>query len=422
MKLSPFDHPYMADPASVWRDLLDGPDPVVYAEDLGLWLIFRLEHVRAALADADTFANAATLAPIYDMDPEALSIVLQIDAPPTTAAADAPVHTRTRAALRAIFANTPDRVEERYGPIVRRRVRQLVDPPHGIAGRAGQTVDLMAELAEVLPLLVICDLLGVPEGDIPQIKAWSDGQIALVWGNPEPAEQVRLARALRDFWRYCQRLVRSWTENRRWAHTDDDNVIVRALRLRGDNDETLTVDEIASVAFNLLVAGHETTAGLIGHALHHVLRDRALWARTQTSPLTVTSVVEETLRIGPPIDGWLRLTTREVIFDRVIIPPGSRCLLLLGATGHDTTAAGFEHPEVFDTERPFNGRDRLAFGAGPHFCIGAALARLEARIALTRLGQQAPGITLAGNTIAYRPNAAFRKPTDVSVVIPEGEL
>lgn len=101
MRLNPFAGVYLTDPASMWRRILDDPYGVHYAEDLGLWLISRHADVRRALADVATFGNAVTLAPVYEVCPEAMSVIMQIDAPPTTAAADPPVHPRTRRALRA---------------------------------------------------------------------------------------------------------------------------------------------------------------------------------------------------------------------------------------------------------------------------------------------------------------------------------
>ncbi|MGW3856924.1 hypothetical protein [Micromonospora arida] len=148
MRLNPFAGLYLTDPASMWRRILDDPDGVHYAEDLGLWLISRHAHVRRALADATTFANALTLAPVYEVCPSALNVIMQIDAPPTTAAADAPAHPRTRRALRATFANTAERVEAEYGAIIRRRVDQLVSR---LAARQGDQVDLIPEFATELP-------------------------------------------------------------------------------------------------------------------------------------------------------------------------------------------------------------------------------------------------------------------------------
>lgn len=178
MRLNPFTGAYLKNPASVWRELLDSTGSVHYAEDLDLWLITRYADVRQALGDADTYRNALTLAPVYPVHPDAMEIVMKIDAPPTTAAADAPTHPRTRRALRATFANTATRVQHRYGGIVRRRVDELVSR---LSSRPGGTVDLVADFAVELPLLVVVDILGVPQGDVPQIKSWADGQIAIRW-------------------------------------------------------------------------------------------------------------------------------------------------------------------------------------------------------------------------------------------------
>ena len=408
MELSPFAGTYLTDPAAVWRDLLDRPESVHYADDLGMWLITRHADVRQAFGDPDSFGNALTLAPVYEMCPEALSVVMRLDVPATTAAADSPVHTRTRRALRATFANTAIRVADQYGGIVRRRVDELVS---GIAGRRGEVVDLIPEFAAVLPLLVVVDILGVPERDVPRIRSWADGQIALIWGEPSPAEQVRLAQGLLDFWHYCQDLVARRIDDG-WP---GDDFISKTLRYRDGDDDVLTPAEVASMAFNLLVAGHETTAGLLAHGLDQALSVPGRWRRIAEDPHSVPACLEETLRFGPAIDGWLRVTQRAVTIGGVTIPAGARCLLLIGAANRDP--AVFAHPDRFDPHR-IDGKDHLSFGYGPHFCIGAALARLEARIALVRLSETIPGLRLApGHVSSYKPNVAFRAHHVLSAVV-----
>ncbi|MGC4868351.1 cytochrome P450 [Micromonospora sp. DT53] len=399
MRLNPFTGVYLTDPASMWRRVLDNPDGAHYAEDLGLWLISRHAHVRRALADATTFANALTLAPVYEVCPAALNVIMQIDAPPTTAAADPPAHPRTRRALRATFANTAERVEAEYGAIVRRRVDQLVSR---LAARHGDQVDLIPEFATELPLLVVLDILGVPDADIGRIRSWADGQIALIWGQPDAAEQVRLAQGLLEFWHYCEDLVRQRMES---GHRGDD-FISRALAYRDDDDSVLTVPEVASLAFNLLVAGHETTAGLLAHALDQALSTPQRWSSIAADPGLVPAFVGETLRFAPAIDGWLRVTTRDVTLGAVTIPAGARCLLLIGAANRDPAA--FRDPDRFDPHRPDVG-SHLSFGHGPHFCIGAGLARLEAGIALSRLAETIPDLRLSPEQHrSYKPNVAFR--------------
>jgi cytochrome P450 len=399
MELRPYSGTYLTDPAATWQHLLNQQEGVQYAEDLGLWVITEHALVRQALGDTDAFRNAMTLLPVYEVCPEALPVMMQIDAPPTTAAADAPTHTRTRRALRATFANTAARVDDQYGPIVRRRVDELVAR---LAARRGQVVDLIGDFAADLPLLVVVDILGVPERDVPRIKGWADGQIALVWGQPSPAEQVRLAQGLLDFWRYCQQLV---ADRARHAAGGDD-FVAKALQYRGGDDAVLTEAEVASLAFNLLVAGHETTSGLLAHGLDQALGTPGTWAGFATDPAAVPPFVEEVLRFRPAIDGWLRLTGRPVTLGGVTIPAGARCLLLIGAANRDPAA--FSDPHRFDPDRT-DGKDQLTFGYGPHYCIGAALARLEAQVALTRLAAVLPGLRLApGHGSDYKPNVAFR--------------
>ncbi|MET8277992.1 cytochrome P450 [Micromonospora sp. NPDC005174] len=399
MQLSPYSGAYLSDPASAWRRILDDPDRALYAEDLGLWLISRHADVRRALADAATFGNALTLAPVYAVCPEAMSVIMQIDAPPTTAAADPPVHLRTRRALRATFANTADRAEAEYGRIVRRRVDELVSR---LVAQRGERVDLVSGFTTELPLLVILDILGVPDADVDRIRRWADGQVALIWGQPDPDEQVRLARGLLEFWRYCQDLVRQRLD----SGVDGTDFVSRALTYRDDDDDVLTVPEVASLAFNLLVAGHETTAGLLAHALDAALSSPHRWQALVADPRSVPGFVAETLRFAPAIDGWLRVTRRDVTLGEVTIPAGARCLLMIGAANRDPSV--FAHPDRFDEHR-IDAADHLSFGHGPHFCIGAALARLEAGIALTQLAEAIPGLQLAPeHRRSFKPNVSFR--------------
>ncbi|WP_422733174.1 cytochrome P450 [Micromonospora sp. WMMD558] len=408
MRLNPFAGAYLADPAQVWRQLLDVPGGVHHDDELGLWLITRHADVRRALSDAGAFGNALTLAPVYDVCPEAMDVVMRIDAPPTTAAADPPVHPRTRRALRATFANTPDRVERRYGAIVRRRVDELVSR---LVARDGGRADLVPDFTTELPLLVLLDILGVPEGDIGRVRAWADGQIALIWGRPDPAEQVRLAQGLLEFWRYCQQFVGRRLDGGRYG----DDHVGRLLAYRDGDDEVLTVAEVSSIVFNLLVAGHETTAGLLAHALDQALSSPGRWRALTEDPGLIPGFLTETLRYAPAIDGWLRVTTRPVLMGGVTIPAGARCLLLIGAANRDP--AVFARADRFDPARPDAG-DHLSFGHGPHFCIGAALARLEAGIALDRLAAALPGLRLAtGHRRSYQPNLAFRAHRGLPVVI-----
>jgi cytochrome P450 len=296
MPLAPDTGSYLAAPHLVWHDLLARARPLHYGDDLGLWLISGHRQVRAALADQDAFRNVHTLMPIYQPCAAASAILAKIDAPPTTAAADPPIHPRTRRALKAAFASGRS-TGQAYGGIVTGRINQLVQQ---VAARRPDRVDLVAEFAGVLPLLVVADIIGVPEPDLPRVKTWADGQIALVWGFPNAAEQVRLAQDLLDFWTYSGQLANNAIRAHAAGHRTN-TFLNQLLHWRTSHGEDQVSDaEIASLAFNLLVAGHETTAGLIAHVLDHALAAAPQrWQQFATDPQAAAEHVEGDAAVHP---------------------------------------------------------------------------------------------------------------------------
>jgi cytochrome P450 len=414
----PMPDPLPRDSATIrLGDLLDQPGypdnlydllaasgrPAAYADDYRLWVVHRHADVLRALTDTgdedSAYSNALTLIPVGDICEDAGKILAKLKVPATTAGADNPDHARTVRALRATFPNTATKVADQYGDVVDRRVDQLTEYVRSRT-RDMHTVDLAADFANLLPLWVICDLLGVSSVDMDRIKAWADGQIALVWGQPDDAEQVRLAQGLLDFWTWTQAHI-ARREDERLAGRPGGDWVGAVLRWRDVNggDTALTMAEVASLAFNLLVAGHETTAGLIAHCLDSALSDSVRWRALGADPTLVPEHVERTLRCRPPIDGWLRLAKRDIHLDGATIPAGARVLCLLGAANREDA-------------------ELLSFGHGAHYCVGAALARLEAERALTALTARVPGLRLAPNwRRAYEPNVAFRHHANLLAVV-----
>jgi hypothetical protein len=403
--LAPFTDPdkpgsYSRDPALTWQHILDSGEHVGYDDELGLWLIAGHDNVRAALSDPRRLCNAATLAPVTPPTEQATRVLAGFDAPDVAVSADPPVHARTRAVLRSVFPNTAERAADKWGALVQRRVTQLADH---LTDRAGTgPVDLVQQFSTQLPLLVVLDILGVPADEASQVLAGSDGFVTLIWGDLAPDVQVRAAQGFVRFWRYC----RAYVASRAAGTNDSDDLIAELLRYRDNDDGRLTEAEIAGFVINLIVAGWATTSAAIAHALEHALTDPHRWTRIGVDAHYAAIHTEETLRHSPPLDGWLRLTTTDVTVDGVTIPAGSRCLVLLGTANHDPRI--FADPATFDPGRARLSH-HLAFGAGPHYCIGAALARLEIATALQSLAQRLPDLRLAPDyQRRFHPNVAAR--------------
>ena len=317
---------------------------------------------------------------------------------------DPPDHTRLRRLVSKAFTA---RVVQRLQP----RIAALVDD---VLDRVAETgsLDVVADLAYPLPVTVICELLGVPLEDEPMFRRWSallarslDPVFAMTGRRPDDLDEF-LAAAV-DVHRYFGRLVAA-----RRAGAGDD-LLSGLIEARDAGDE-LSTDELISTCVLLLIAGHETTVNLIANGALALLRDPAVLAALRGDPSLGTGVVEETLRHDPPVQLVVRVAGQAQRMSEVDIDSGDLVLMLLAAAQRDPVA--YADPDRFDPRRE---PKHLAFGMGAHFCLGAPLARLEGRLALTRLAQRVSAPRLLADPPPYKENAALRGPSAMPVEFDE---
>jgi len=288
-----------------------------------------------------------------------------------------PDHTRLRRLVSSAF--TP-RVVERLTPRIEAIAREQVDA----VLEAGEA-DLMSAIAASLPVVVISELLGVPEADRERFAEWSHAMARGLDPTFLLPEAVRkpAARARSEFLSYFRELA---ADRRRNPGED----LISTLVAASDAGESLTENELLVTLMLLLIAGHETTTNLIGNGMLALLRDPAQLKAVSEDPGLIDQAVEEALRYDSPV----QLTARNALVDTVIgdvpAPAGTFVVVLIGAANRDP--AVHQHPDTFDVTRP--PTRHLALGQGIHFCLGAPLARLEGRIALRELTGRLPGLRL----------------------------
>lgn len=307
---------------------------------------------------------------------------------------DPPDHTRLRRLFNKAF--TPTAVEN-LRPNIEDIVGLLIDGMEAKA-RRGETVDFIADFAYPLPATVIMDLLGVPRGDLDRVKVWSD-DIALFIGTAQVAgnKYLRAEAGAREMAGYFRALV----ETRTAAPADD---MISHLVLARDDRDALSTDEIIGTCILLLFAGHETTTNLIGNGFLYSMRHRDQWERLVADPSLADSAVEEYLRYDGPSGALARVAAADIEMRGRTILEGQRVFAFMNAANRDPEVV--DDSERFDIGRPQN--PHLTFGHGIHFCLGAPLARLEARIAALRLAERLPGIRLAGGEPEWHDSLILR--------------
>jgi cytochrome P450 len=226
-------------------------------------------------------------------------------------------------------------------------------------------------------------------------------------GRPAPEEQVEHARNMAAYRGYLRDLVAAKAAARA------DDFAGALLAIHDEDPEQLSHEEIASILFSLSFAGHETTNYLIGNLVRRLLEDRARWERVVADPALIAGAVDETLRYDTSVPVWRRITRRATTLGGVDLPEGAKLFLWLAASGRD--ASVFPEPERFDLDRG-NARRSLAFGKGIHYCVGASLGKLEARLAIAGLARRFPDLRLVeGQEIPFHPNISFRGPLELWV-------
>jgi cytochrome P450 len=386
--LDPHDPAHLADPYPAWKEAQSAGRPI-YLQALRAWAVTNHDQVLVVIRDPVTYSSAPSDASEQDLVD--LRTIVPRACPEdfhALANTDPPTHTRIRRVAQKML--TPRAVAV-YEPYVRSTCIGLIED-FIAAGKA----DIVQQLAIPLPLRVICHILGIDSDNWRQLKRLSDDIVRLHMPGLSPDERTELARSSAEFHDFLAELV---AERRRNPQPDD---LVSTLVHAGDDVPTLTTDEIIGVITQLLIGGHETLTGLIS-SMSLLLADQPeLTDRLRRDPALAPVLVEEVLRWRSPVKGMMRTTTKEVELGGQLLPAGARLLVLFGAANRDPSQ--FSCSDNFDIDRD-DLSNHLAFGRGIHACIGAPLARLEARVAVEEMVTRLPGFRLASDEpLAYLPS------------------
>jgi cytochrome P450 len=396
----PLSSEYLADPYPFLAAAATAA-PAFYCETIDHWVVTRYHDIRQIFRTPALFSASNANSPLRPPCPMAVKALDEggFRSIPTLANVDPPAHTRVRKIANVAF--TPKRVAE-MEPFVRELTVRFCNERL----RDGHA-DIVRDFAWALPALVLFRILGVPDDEVPRVKEGSWSRILFIYGQPSELEQVRTAEGLAGFWRFAENLVQDRTANPRQDFVSD---LVNAKDAEGKG---LATEQAATIVLNLLFAGHETTTGLLGNAFRRLLADRASWEAICRDPKLIPGAIEEVLRLDSSVIAWRRRTTQEVDIDGVRVPQGAKLLLLLGAANRDPSV--FPDPDRLDVRRP-NAREHLSFGAGPHLCLGAPLARLQGRVVLEEVSARLPDLRLVpGVTLEFAPNVSFRGPLALPV-------
>jgi len=367
--------------------------PVYHVPDMGFWAVSRYDDVLAIFRNPHLFSSAGLLSALMgDLNPfppEAPELI----------GSDPPYHTRLRKLANKAFtprrvASLEQRIREVTGQLIEQAARQEV-------------FDLVKDFSAPLPTIVIAELLGIPPERYTDFKGWTDSVIRAMNGMAVPLEErAGLRQSMNEMFAYLQE------EIARYRQQPGDNLLSDLVRAEEENQILSTV-EILSLAAILVLGGSETTTNLIGNAVLALLAHPEQLAQVRANLALVPNVLEETVRYDNPIQTVPRRAVQETVVAGTTIPAGSPILPLIGSANRDERK--FPDPERFDMMRDTEGH--LGFGSGIHYCIGAQLARLEARVALETLLGRFPRLAHLSDRVARTRTIAVRGPRELPLMV-----
>ncbi len=375
---------FRSDPYPGWAELRER-DPV-HSTELGTYVLTRHADVSALVRDPRTSNDAVNADFLTEFDNQAQRGVVDPEDPETRPILflDPPDHTRLRGLVSKAF--TPKTVES-----LTPRVHELVDGLLDDLEARDEPFDLIEDFAYPIPVTVICEMLGVPAQDHSTFADWSRILAASI--DPPmlrtPEREAELEETVPVFVEYFEDLI----ERRRAAPGDD---LLSALIQAEEAGDRLTHGELMAQGMFLLVAGHETTVNLIGNGVLALLRNPDELSRLRDDADLDKPAIEELLRYDSPVQFTIRVTMDDIGLGDATLPARKLVLCIIGAANRDPDA--FDAPNTLDLGRRDNRH--LAFGGGAHFCLGAPLARLEGRVAITSLIRRFPDLRMAGDPVA----------------------
>jgi cytochrome P450 len=371
----PADPAFLADPYPVFAALRER-GPVHRHPGLGL-------DVAVSHAACDALLRDRSLGRIWrDREPAELFPAFNLLHRTSILESEPPTHTRLRRLVAGAFGRGH---VERMRPWITDLADRLVTDLAERLADGAPDADLLALVAEPLPVEVIAELLGVPAADRSLLRPWSNAIVKMYEYGLAPDLQREAERSAAAFVDYLRALV---AERRR---TPLENDLVSDLVAAADGADRLSGDEIVGTCVLLLMAGHEATVNVVGNGLLALLTRPDQWARVVADPVTVVPAAEEMIRFDSSLQLFERTATRDVEIAGTLVPEGGKIAALLGAANRDP--AVFPDPDRFDVGRAPN--PHLGFGAGIHFCLGAPLARVEVQAVLTALRGRLPSVRVA---------------------------
>ena len=392
---------FIQDPYPTYRQLRE-IDPVYWSDAWQCWVLTRYADVAAMLKDPGRFSSAGRLAALIDQlppDQRARYQPMRDHFSRGLIHSDPPDHTRLRKLIGMAFTS---RVVEN----LRLRVHDIV--AHDLASRRSTgTMDVMKDLAFPLPTIVIAEMLGAPPDDRDKFKAWTTGIVAFQ-GTGRP--KVEMMDYSQESLLQMRAYVRSLCAERRKEPRED---LLSLLVAAEDAGDKLSEEELVSTCVTMFIAGHETTTGLIGNAVAALLRHPDQLQMVRDDPARMANAIEETLRWNNSVQRVFRRVAQDTEFAAKTLRKNQTVVGVIGAANRDPET--FTDPECFDISR--TGNRHISFGGGPHFCLGAPLARLEAPLAVNMLLQEFPNVRLADNTIDWLGGGLFRYPKTLPILL-----